>query len=266
MGGPPVCPAFPLLFFGRSRGGGWSVRRLLAVRRWRGTAGSRRSAGLDTRGFRLVWPHGVQLWELDREDVLGFKQEVLDAAGATPTCARTALPMDLREDWTGALVQSGFDREQSTAWLVEGLLLYLDAEQAERLLVTVTRLSASGSQLGVGGQREDCDRRAGPRRTVHRRRHWRRPGAGGWVRTGDLARRARMAGNRAGSRRCRGRVRAPRGCPLGRLPCHRSPLHTALIPQRDPLSDADPLWRQGVDRVAGGSANGSSGAAITGAR
>ena len=106
-------------------------------------------AGLDTRGFRLVWPHGVRLWELDREDVLGFKQEVLDGVGATPACARTALPVDLREDWATALVESGFHREQPTAWLAEGLLLYLDAEQAQQLLLTVTHLSATGSQLAL---------------------------------------------------------------------------------------------------------------------
>ena len=91
----------------------------------------------------------VRLWELDREDVLGFKQEVLGAAGAAPTCARTALPADLREDWASALAKSGFHRKHPTAWLAEGLLLYLDAEQAQQLLLTVTRLSASSSQLAL---------------------------------------------------------------------------------------------------------------------
>lgn len=91
----------------------------------------------------------MRLWELDREDVLGFKQEVLDGVGATSGCARTALSVDLGEGWRSALVESGFHREQPTAWLAEGLLLYLDADQAEQLLLTVTSLSASGSQLGV---------------------------------------------------------------------------------------------------------------------
>jgi methyltransferase (TIGR00027 family) len=32
------------------------------------------AAGLDTRGFRLPWPEGTRLFELDQPSVLGYKE------------------------------------------------------------------------------------------------------------------------------------------------------------------------------------------------
>ncbi|RPE29465.1 class I SAM-dependent methyltransferase [Kitasatospora cineracea] len=106
------------------------------------------AAGLDTRAYRLAWPTGTRLFEVDLPPVLDFKQEVLDEQGAAAACARTALPADLADpDWADRLVAAGFDPGQPTAWLAEGLLVYLEADQAERLLTTVGELSAPGSRL-----------------------------------------------------------------------------------------------------------------------
>jgi methyltransferase (TIGR00027 family) len=103
------------------------------------------AAGLDTRAFRLPWPSGTHVYEVDLPDVLAFKENVL--ADATPNCRRTTVPADLREDWSTALTDAGFDPAQPTAWLVEGLLIYLDNEAAERLLTEITVRSAPGSQV-----------------------------------------------------------------------------------------------------------------------
>ncbi|MEV6832820.1 SAM-dependent methyltransferase [Amycolatopsis sp. NPDC051102] len=105
------------------------------------------AAGLDTRAFRLAWPPGVRLFELDLPEVLAFKDEVLAGQGATPSCERVVVPADLRDDWAGALRAAGFDPGVPTAWLAEGLLVYLSREDAEALLSTVTRLSAPGSRV-----------------------------------------------------------------------------------------------------------------------
>lgn len=105
------------------------------------------AAGLDTRAFRLAWPPGVRLFELDLPDVVSFKDAVLAERGAVPRCGRVSLPVDLRGDWPAALVDAGFDRRQPTAWLAEGLLIYLTAEEATRLLESIVALSAPGSQL-----------------------------------------------------------------------------------------------------------------------
>ncbi|MER6798560.1 SAM-dependent methyltransferase, partial [Amycolatopsis mediterranei] len=95
------------------------------------------AAGLDTRAFRLAWPDGTRLFELDLPEVLAFKDEVLGRHGAEPACARVVVPADLREDWAAALREAGFDPAVPTAWLAEGLLMYLTPEEAERLLTTV---------------------------------------------------------------------------------------------------------------------------------
>jgi methyltransferase (TIGR00027 family) len=105
------------------------------------------AAGLDARAFRLPWPDGVRVFELDLPEVLGFKETVLAGYGATPSCGRTVVPADLREHWPTGLVAAGFDRTAPTAWLAEGLLLYLTTDEAARLLTGVGELSTPGSQL-----------------------------------------------------------------------------------------------------------------------
>jgi methyltransferase (TIGR00027 family) len=107
------------------------------------------AAGLDCRAFRLDWPDGVSLFELDQPDVLEFKQAVLSGRGARPRARRRAVPVDLRGDWPARLAEAGFDPAQPTAWLVEGLLIYLSSDQAARLLTDVGTLSAPGSQLAL---------------------------------------------------------------------------------------------------------------------
>lgn len=104
-------------------------------------------AGLDVRGFRLVWPPGAALFEVDRAGVLAFKDEVLDGLGAVPRLARTPIAVDLRDDWAGALLDAGFDPAVPTAWLVEGLLPFLPAAAEQGLIDVVDRLSAAGSSV-----------------------------------------------------------------------------------------------------------------------
>jgi methyltransferase (TIGR00027 family) len=106
------------------------------------------AAGLDTRAYRLRWPEGTRLFELDREAVLRHKAEVLGAAGAIPTCGRQAVGADLTRDWAETLLSVGFDPAQPTGWLLEGLFFYLADEDMARLLDAVTRLAGPGSRLG----------------------------------------------------------------------------------------------------------------------
>jgi methyltransferase (TIGR00027 family) len=105
------------------------------------------AAGLDSRAFRLPWPAGTRLFELDLPDVTGFKDTVLARLGARPACERTVIPADLRGPWPARLAAAGFDPAARTARLAEGLLLYLTAGEAARLLTGIGELSASGSQL-----------------------------------------------------------------------------------------------------------------------
>jgi len=104
-------------------------------------------AGLDSRAFRLDWPPGCVIFEIDREGVLAFKHEVLGGLSATPKAARIPIPVDLSADWVGALTDAGFDPAAPSVWLAEGLLFYLPNAAETYLIDTVDRLSASGSAL-----------------------------------------------------------------------------------------------------------------------
>lgn len=105
------------------------------------------AAGLDGRGFRLPWPEGTRLYELDVPEVLAFKRRALATADVKPTCTRMDIPVDLRADWPLPLRAAGFDPAQPTVWLVEGLMMYLDDPDNDRLLERIARLSAPGSRL-----------------------------------------------------------------------------------------------------------------------
>ncbi|GAB2725830.1 class I SAM-dependent methyltransferase [Kitasatospora kifunensis] len=104
-------------------------------------------AGLDSRAFRLDWPPGCVIFEIDREGVLAFKHEVLGGLSATPKAARVPVPIDLRDDWVTALTDAGFDTAAPSVWLAEGLLFYLPNAAETYLIDTVDRLSAGGSAL-----------------------------------------------------------------------------------------------------------------------
>lgn len=106
-------------------------------------------AGLDTRAFRLSLPAGFQLFELDQPGVFQFKEAALDAQGAEPRCTRSAIGIDLRDDWPGALAAGGFDPERPTAWVAEGLLPYLPPDAQSGLLSGIHDLAAPESVLAL---------------------------------------------------------------------------------------------------------------------
>ncbi len=107
------------------------------------------AAGLDSRAFRLDWPAGTTVYEIDQPQVVAYKTSTLESAGAAPTAERRTVQVDLRDDWAAALTAAGFDAGQPTAWLAEGLLPYLPAEAQDRLFDILTGLSAAGSRVAV---------------------------------------------------------------------------------------------------------------------
>ncbi len=107
------------------------------------------ASGLDSRPYRLPWPDGTTVYEIDQPQVIEFKTTTMTAIGATPSADRRAVAIDLREDWPSALRDSGFDDTRPTAWSAEGLLVYLPPEAQDRLFDNITALSAPGSQLAT---------------------------------------------------------------------------------------------------------------------
>lgn len=107
------------------------------------------AAGLDTRAFRLAWPPGTQLFELDQPEVLAYKHKILSSAGASPSCVRHAIGVDLHEPWAGLLRSAGFNSLERSVWLLEGFLYFFSELDVLRLLDMVSSLAAPGSWLGL---------------------------------------------------------------------------------------------------------------------
>jgi methyltransferase (TIGR00027 family) len=107
------------------------------------------ASGLDARAYRLPWPDGTTVYEIDQQQVIEFKSRTLAELGARPTALRRAVAIDLRDDWPTALKAAGFDPERPSAWSAEGLLGYLPPDAQDRLLDTITELSAPGSRVAT---------------------------------------------------------------------------------------------------------------------
>lgn len=107
------------------------------------------AAGLDARSWRLPWPSGMTVYELDQTRVLQFKSSTLAEHGAEPACRRIPVAVDLRQDWPAALREAGFDPSAPSAWSAEGLLPYLPAAAQDLLFDRVHGLAADGSRVAV---------------------------------------------------------------------------------------------------------------------
>ena len=127
-----------------------------------GDAGIRQAvivaAGLDSRAYRLEWPEGTTVFEVDLPKVLEFKARVLDEHGATPKARRTEVAADLRTDWPTPLKAAGFDPQSPSAWSVEGVLPYLTDDAQNALFTRITELCAPGSRVAVGALGSRLDR------------------------------------------------------------------------------------------------------------
>ncbi|MGA9493347.1 MAG: class I SAM-dependent methyltransferase [Mycobacterium sp.] len=107
------------------------------------------ASGLDSRAYRLPWPAGTVVYEIDQPKVLEYKAATLAAHGVQPVVDRREVPADLRFDWPTTLRDNGFDPAQPTAWLAEGLLMFLPGEAEERLFADIDALSAPGSRACI---------------------------------------------------------------------------------------------------------------------
>jgi methyltransferase (TIGR00027 family) len=131
------------------------------------------ASGLDARAWRLPWPDGTTVYELDQPKVLDFKTATLRSHGAHPTANLVYVPVDLRQDWPNALRDNGFDPSVPTAWSAEGLLRYLPARAQDLLFERIDALSAAGSRLAantVGAAALDPERLARQRAQMQRLR------------------------------------------------------------------------------------------------
>lgn len=116
------------------------------------------AAGLDSRAYRLEWPEGTTVFEVDLPKVLEFKAGVLGEHGAEPKARRIEVAADLRTEWSRTLEAAGFDTERPSAWSVEGVLPYLTDEAQDALFTRISGLSAPGSRIAIGALGSRLDR------------------------------------------------------------------------------------------------------------
>ncbi len=107
------------------------------------------ASGLDARAYRMKWPQSTVVYEIDQSGVIDFKTATLKNLGAVPTAEVRNVGVDLRDDWPAALREAGFDPGRQTAWIAEGLLMYLPPEAQDRLFDHITALSPVGSRLAT---------------------------------------------------------------------------------------------------------------------
>ncbi|MGE2715722.1 class I SAM-dependent methyltransferase [Mycolicibacterium litorale] len=107
------------------------------------------ASGLDARAYRLAWPPSTVVYEIDQPEVIEFKTRTLAGIGASPAAELRTVGVDLRDDWPAALREHGFDPSLPTAWIAEGLLIYLPPDAQDRLFDNITALSAPGSRLAT---------------------------------------------------------------------------------------------------------------------
>ncbi|VBA35114.1 Putative S-adenosyl-L-methionine-dependent methyltransferase [Mycobacterium attenuatum] len=136
------------------------------------------ASGLDSRAYRLRWPAGTTVFEVDQPQVIEFKTATLAELGVRPSADRRPVAVDLRDDWPAALHEAGFDPGRPSAWTAEGLLGYLPARVQDRLLDQVTANSAPGSRFATEGLLDvsDLNREELRRRMYRQKERWNRHG------------------------------------------------------------------------------------------
>jgi methyltransferase (TIGR00027 family) len=107
------------------------------------------ASGLDSRAYRLTWPAGTVVFEIDLPAVLDYKFKTLAVAGASPSTTVRDVGVDLRHDWPAALREAGFDADAPTVWLAEGLLPFLHGDAQEAMFTSINELSAPDSRIAL---------------------------------------------------------------------------------------------------------------------
>lgn len=108
------------------------------------------ASGLDTRAYRLAWPDGTTVFEVERREVLEYKETELAIYGVGSAADRRAVPATLDDNWPRALWRAGFNHNEPTVWLAEGPLPLPPGSFAD-LFNDIDGLSESGSRLAIEG-------------------------------------------------------------------------------------------------------------------
>jgi methyltransferase (TIGR00027 family) len=104
---------------------------------------------LDTRAFRLAWPEGVVLFEVEHPAVVERKEVVLRELDAKAGCERRIVPADLSARWQRKLLAAGLATDRPAAILIPAGLVHLEPSAVTRIFRELRQIACAGSWLGV---------------------------------------------------------------------------------------------------------------------
>jgi len=107
-------------------------------------------AGLDTRAWRLSNEnYNIKFFEVDFPEIFEFKLQALASLNAVNQFDYRSISADMSlSDWPDSLIAQGFDVNEPTFWLLEGLIGYLTEDEADLMLQKISQvLSAKNSRL-----------------------------------------------------------------------------------------------------------------------
>merc|ERR1719343_1039155 len=105
---------------------------------------------MDTRAFRTDLGFAeAQIWEVDTLDLFKVKEPIVASSRQPLTCRqRNIVPLDVNKrphTLLGMLEARGFLRQEPSCFVIEGLLMYLNARRVEQLLFSISSAMAPGS-------------------------------------------------------------------------------------------------------------------------
>jgi methyltransferase (TIGR00027 family) len=110
--------------------------------------------GGDFRPYRLSLARNspnVKFYLLDVPEVLAYRQECLEKVetlSLETSCKVVEIACNLtNEEWPSKLYEHGFNPDNPTFWLAEGLLPYFNLEEIRRLCSQIRELSTKGSHI-----------------------------------------------------------------------------------------------------------------------
>ncbi|KAH3759542.1 SAM-dependent methyltransferase [Pelomyxa schiedti] len=109
------------------------------------------ASGMDTKAYRLDWPTGVHIFEVDFEDVLQYKTQVIAKAGITSRASAHACISAnlLSDDWVSKLISTSFCPTVPSVIVIEGLSMYLTESDVTSVIQKVSALAVKNSVLVV---------------------------------------------------------------------------------------------------------------------
>lgn len=106
-------------------------------------------AGFDGRAWRMPELADAVVFEVDHPDTQKTKREHLSDMKRTAREVRFCAVDFTRDDLATALADAGHDPSIPTAWIWEGVVMYLTPDEVERTLRVIEARSAPASRLAI---------------------------------------------------------------------------------------------------------------------